>query len=317
MRLGITGANGFLGKHLLTACLSNEMHVDAFVRLNADLTGIEEHANLTVHKLDYNDLDTCLSKLEKKQGSFDFFIHNAAITVSLRREEYFAINSDLTTEVLDAIQSSQVLNRGKFVLISSYAANGPFGSIGPVSDYGRSKLEAEKKVEKSGLNNLIVRPTGIYGPGDSAFLPLFKLARKGVYPLSAPKSQKVTMIHGEDLASGIVSAMRSETGILHFYDGNIYDHIALRESLELVFNRKIRFIKFPAVVALVSLRLANIFDKILKKRPSLTAEKFEEISRDWNLIDDESLRHASIPSKFDLKSGFQNTYLDYKSKKLL
>lgn len=313
MRIGITGANGFLGKHLITSCIAADLQVEAFVRPSANISEIADHKNLTIHKVDYKELGSYL----KRVAPLDYFIHNAAVTVSLNQAEYFSVNTTLTAEVLDALKSSKALSNGKFVLISSYAANGPLNAGGPVSDYGRSKLQAEEKIQEYGLNHLIVRPTGIYGPGDAAFLPLFKLAKRGVYPLSAPQTQKVTMIHGLDLAKGIVSSMKDMSGVLHFSDGNTYSHQDLRSSLQKVFKRKVRNIKLPKSLAILSLKVANLFDKILRERPSLTAEKFDEISQDWNLIDDEQLKHANIKCEFDIDSGFQDTYLDYKKKNLL
>ncbi len=52
---------------------------------------------------------------------------------------------------------------------------------GPIEHYGESKLEAERVVEEEsgGVPWTIVRPSGVYGPGDVDSLHLFKSAQTG------------------------------------------------------------------------------------------------------------------------------------------
>ena len=54
----------------------------------------------------------------------------------------------------------------------------------PINDYGESKRRSEEVVKGiAGLEWTIVRPTLVYGPRDRLFLPLFKLARRGIFPI--------------------------------------------------------------------------------------------------------------------------------------
>lgn len=186
----------------------------------------------------------------------------------------------------------------------------------PVSNYGRSKLEAEEVVEKSGFPYVMFRPTGIYGAGDVAFLPLFKLASRGLYPLTSNK-QKMSMIHAKDLAHLIVKESANAEGIIHTNDGHTYLHQDFIDTLQKVTGKKIRKIPTPTWVSKFSLGLSDLWHRVIKKRPGLTLEKFQEISMDWHLHEDSALRFSKVPCEISLEEGFQDAYNFYTSKKLV
>jgi nucleoside-diphosphate-sugar epimerase len=52
----------------------------------------------------------------------------------------------------------------------------------------------------------ILRPTSVFGPRDRAFLPLFKLAARGVFLLPVDPQLPVTFLYVEDLARAVVLA---------------------------------------------------------------------------------------------------------------
>ena len=60
----------------------------------------------------------------------------------------------------------------------------------------------------------ILRPPAVYGPRDLAFLKLFKMALKGSIPHIRGPRQEISLVHGDDLARGIIEAADSEkTGV--------------------------------------------------------------------------------------------------------
>lgn len=318
MNVAITGANGFLGSYIVKEFLDSGYTVIALVRKGANLELLPDNASLKIENIQYQqDLSEQLSSLKSKYGELTYFIHNAGVTVSLDNEEYFKINGGLTQKILDAlVQSGWLPTSSKLIYVSSMAAQGPFGVGKPVSNYGRSKREGEKVIAKGPYPYLMPRPTGIYGAGDVAFLPLFKLASKGLYPLTN-KKQKVSMIHAKDLARIIREEANSSEGIIHTNDGNTYLHDDFIRELQEVTGKKIRKIPTPTWLSKISLGLSDIWHRIIKKRPGLTLEKFQEISMDWHLHEDPALTFSKIPAKISLKEGFQDAYNYYKTKNLL
>lgn len=316
MKAIITGANGFFGSHLVKECLKQQIEVHALLRKNANTSLLPSSDHLTTHTIDYrSSLTPQLSQLKDKIGSVDFFMHNAGLTVSLNNDDYYQVNRELTKTLLDSINESEIIKSGIFVYTSSYAAHGPIGFEAPVSHYGRSKLQAEEAVRKQTSKHLIVRPTAIYGAGDTAFLPLFKSAKKGIYPITNSK-QKMTMIHGADLARMVVQDMQTSTGTLHYNDGNTYLHQDFIKVFEDVYQKKIRTIPLPSWLAKFSIGASDIWNKLLKKRPGITLEKFEEISQDWNL-QDLNISHSSVNAPTSLREGFDDALNFYKRNNLI
>ncbi|SNS60150.1 Nucleoside-diphosphate-sugar epimerase [Ekhidna lutea] len=317
MKIAITGANGFLGSYLVKECLHRQMEVYALIRSGANTSLLPDHENLNIETIDYRgDIATQLSKIKERSGHVDYFIHNAGMTVSLKAEEYYSVNVGLTTAICDALRQSELLKPvGVFVYTSSYAAHGPANTKAPVSHYGHSKLQAEQIIQERMKNYLLVRPTAIYGAGDEAFLPLFKGAKMGIYPVT-DNDQRMSMIHGADLARMTIQDMQSERGPLHYNDGNTYLHQDFIEIFQKLFGKKVRKIPLPKWLAKLSMGSSDIWHKIINKRPGITLEKFDEISQHWDLHTTD-LKHSSVKPEISLSEGFENALRYYQENNLI
>lgn len=317
MKVAITGANGFLGSYLVKECLRQKMEVHAFIRTNANTAFLPKDENLTIHNLNYREkLSEQFQLIKETIGVLDYFIHNAGMTVSLRNEEYYQVNVGITTSIIEAIQNSSLLkSTGRFVYTSSYAAQGPATINQPVSHYGSSKLQAEKVIQEKMSDYLLVRPTAIYGAGDEAFLPLFKGAKMGIYPVTDSK-QRMSMIHAGDLARMMVTDMQSAPGILHYNDGNTYLHQDFIEIFQELFNKKVRKFPLPKWLAKLSMGSSDIWHKLVNKRPGITLEKFDEISQHWDLHTTD-LRHSTVKPQISLREGFKDALKYYQENNLI
>lgn len=318
MKVALTGSNGFLGSHIVSAFLADGHEVIALVRPSADTSTLSAHEKLTIEEVDYrNNLGQQFANFKERVGELDLFIHNAGVTVSLNPKEYFEINTDLTREIVKAVEACHwVSNSGKLVHVSSLTAQGPIGINKPVSKYGESKLRGESFFKESKYEHLIVRPTAIYGAGDYAFLPLIKGANGKVYPLTNSQ-QKMSMIHGKDLANMILKESKSSTGTLHAADGKTYLHSDFVAALSKVLDKKIYTIPVPAVLSKLILGLSDVWHRLISKRPSITKEKFLEISMDWNQHEYGEIPYSKVPCKISLEEGFKDAYDFYRAKKLI
>ncbi len=318
MKIALTGSNGFLGSHIVKAFLNDDHEIIALVRPVADISSLPKHKFLHIQALDYQgDLQEQFDDLKNEFGILDLFVHNAGVTVSLNPSEYFEINTDLTGKIIHAVKATNWMkNEGKLVYVSSLTAQGPIGLDKPVSKYGESKLKAEGFFKKSKYKHLIIRPTAIYGAGDYAFLPLVKGANGKVYPLTN-KHQKMSMIHGADLARMILIESQNSTGTLHAADGVTYLHSDFIEALSKVLDKKIFAIPIPVFLSKIILEVSDIWHRLTNRRPSITKEKFLEITMDWNQQEYNEIPFSEVPCKISLEEGFRDAYNFYKEKRLI
>lgn len=189
MKVFITGANGFVGKALITTLKAKQIDFTAGERsLYGDFC---EQKN-------WNEL----------LAGHDVVVHLAA-RVHVMEEvtsdplsEFRKMNVEATVSLARAARDSGVK---RFIFVSSVKVNGeetqdaPFRETdpaAPLDPYGISKMEAETellKLHQSGaFEVVIIRPPLIYGPGVKAnFEKLFWLVKKDLpLPFGAVKNKR-------------------------------------------------------------------------------------------------------------------------------
>lgn len=114
MRILVTGANGFIGKNLISHL--NEME------------------NIEVISFDKND---DFKKIEKNIDSIDFIFHLAGINRPIDVKEFYEGNTDLTKKIVDLIKNKNI----PIIITSSIQAIKD-------NDYGKSKKLAEDYIKK-------------------------------------------------------------------------------------------------------------------------------------------------------------------------
>jgi|JI10StandDraft_1071094.scaffolds.fasta_scaffold198221_2 nucleoside-diphosphate-sugar epimerase len=184
--LAVTGGTGFVGSHLLRIAHENGVTVRALARSpQPALPGVTwVHGSLS-------DRDGLARLVE---GS-DAVLHIAGVINARTRAEFDAGNVAGTAALLDAAKAAGV---GRFVHVSSLAAREPGLSV-----YGASKAAAEALVTASGLDWDVIRPPGVYGPGDRETLALFRMVNSGVALL--PTRGRLSMIEVGDLSRALLA----------------------------------------------------------------------------------------------------------------
>lgn len=213
MKAFVTGGTGFVGSHLVDALLARGDDVTCLVRTPAKLMRLFPNDPPHLVQGDLNNEQAILTGLE----GADIVYHVAGATAARDRNEFFAINAEGTRLVADA--ATHAAPDARFIYVSSLAAAGP-SSPGrpltenarprPVSAYGASKLAGEDAVRRTSLRWTVVRPPAVYGPRDTQFARMFKLARWGVIPLVGGTGQELSLIYVADLVSAIVALAARE-----------------------------------------------------------------------------------------------------------
>ncbi len=217
----VTGANGFIGQRLTEMLLQEGFHIRC-VDIRPPRPEIKKDARVEHYVIDCAD-SQCLEKSGILNGA-DYVFHLAAVTKGADYETFYKGNVLPTKSLLQALLDSKI-RLHRFVFVSTQAAAGPARDLThpiaesdephPNEDYSATKLEAENVVRQFGkkIPFTIIRPSCVYGPGDIDFLNIFKQIKFHVNVYPGYRKKWISIIYVDDLARGIVCAVRNEATI--------------------------------------------------------------------------------------------------------
>jgi nucleoside-diphosphate-sugar epimerase len=214
--VSLTGATGFLGQHIAQAFRAEGWRVRAIVR-PGNAKAVPEAAEAREGEL----LDA--AALARAFDGSDVVVHAAGLVRARSARQLDLVNVVGTRAVVDAANAVGA----RLVHVSSLAALGPgtprrpvreADTPKPVNAYGRSKLAGEAMVQQHArVPWMILRPSAVYGPADRGFLPLVRLARRGLFPLAAPGAMPFTFVYAADVAEAVrQAAVSNESGLAVF-----------------------------------------------------------------------------------------------------
>jgi nucleoside-diphosphate-sugar epimerase len=214
-RILITGATGFVGRHLCRRLLHEGCKIRAVVRSAEAAASLPQSLEHVVIR------DVAASPdWSEALRNVDVVIHLVARAHVIKEteadplESYRKINVCVTEGLLEACHRAGVR---RVVFLSSIGVLGrgadmPYRETDqcqPEDDYAKSKLEAEHLVAGFGregyLETVVLRPPLVYGPGVGGnFLRILKLLRRGVpLPLGRVNNAR-SMIFVDNLTDAIV-----------------------------------------------------------------------------------------------------------------
>ena len=223
----VTGATGFLGRHLVRRLIELGQPVRATGRnLTLGLQLQAEGADF--RPVDLRDLPGLMTAMEGVKA----VVHGGALSsVWGRKRDFHAINVGGTENVIAACLAHGVK---RLVYISSPSvmtrsvAQWNLTETEPLPDkhvsvYSETKRLGEDRVRQvaegtPGLETVILRPKAIYGPGDTTIFPrLIKSAEKGRLPIIGDGNTVTNLTHVRDVVAAILLALKSEKAV-----GNVY-----------------------------------------------------------------------------------------------
>lgn len=316
----ITGASGFLGFHLIEAALEKNLDVYAGIRKSSDIKHLS-HLPISFINLDLSNLNNLTEIISKNQ--YDYIIHAAGITKAKTQIHYNVVNADYTYNLALAVKHSGIALK-KFIFISSLAALGPLENIegiinestkpSPVTDYGRSKLLSETKLQQLPMPLVILRPTAIYGPREKDLFLLFKFVKRGYEMYIGKVSQRLSFVYAKDMADVTINALDNpNNGSYNISDGNSYNRYDFAKYLKLIMKKKtIKFYLPYSLVKLIGITLEKIGD-LFNKTPVINEDKLNEITgRNWVCSIEKAKNELNFKPLFNLETGLVKTLQWYK-----
>lgn len=317
----VTGANGFIGSHLVRYLLelkkkeSGMEEIVCMVRSTGNLSNLK---GLDV-KLVIGDLRDPDSLVPAVKGAV-YIYHLGAELYTISRKRFLDANAVGTENLMKTAAAHAKNSLKRFLLVSSQAAAGPAPDKEPITEkdepgppvswYAESKQEAEKIAQKfmAEFPITIVRPSGVYGPRDPAYPPAFKAARMHIRPTLGLKRRYSNMVFAPDLVEGMVAASRhpDTVGETYFLTDPVNYSV---NDIGKVFGKAVGKpfgIRLP--IPFFMLRTAAIFAELfylfIRRKPSPSRDKVRDMSQVYWLCSPKKAReHFGWETKTSLLDG--------------
>ena len=311
----ITGASGFIGSRLRDALLASGSDVVAIRRPGSP----PSKAGRSV-QADYANV----AELERVVATEkpDYVLHVAGVTKGTSYEDFRLGNVMPTRNLLGALHR-QHPDTKRFVLVSSLASYGPSATSAPhreadprrpIEYYGRSKLEAEEVVEEEsgGIPWTILRPSGVYGPGDVDYFNLFKSAMRGWNVFFGNRNRCMSIIYVDDCVRGTLMAAQHENSVGKGYfltnDEQVTWEQFQSEVLQVV-DRRVRTLDLPEQLVSIAALGGELASRIDRKPRLFNLQKAKMGAQQaWTCVGGAARTDFGFSADVDLVEGIRRTH---------
>ncbi len=265
MRILVTGATGFLGRHLVAALRADGRHVRALGRSES---GCRELAadGVEVVRADLRDAAAVAAAC----AAMDVVHHVGALSAPWGRvADFQAINVGGTANVIAGCRKHRV-SRLVFVSSPSVVFDGrdhtniteavPYPRH-HLAAYSHSKRLAEDLVNaagRAGQETVILRPKALFGPGDTSLLPrVLELAQAGRLPQIGDGTNRVDLTYVDNVVHAQMLAAVSPRAVGKTYHITNGEHVAVWDLIRLILRRfgldtKLRHLPYRAAYSLAA-----------------------------------------------------------------
>jgi nucleoside-diphosphate-sugar epimerase len=299
----VTGANGFLGREIVSQLSASGITVRA-----TDLD-----ANGAVSGIYYQKADvTQAGGLSRMIDGVAVVIHAAGLAHVFSphigtAENYRHINEIGTLNMASAAAEKGVEH---FILISSVSVYGPFtkgiygenSPLNPVGSYALSKLNAERRArevaEKSGMSLTILRLSTLYGEGDPGNIGrLMHRLDRGTFFWIGNGSNRKSLLYKSDAARACLAVVsRRATGLsIYNVSGPACTMRDIVDDLMTALGKRPLIIRIPAPIAMRASKFLSRLGNDRLCRLHATMEKWlAEDAYDTSCIEGDYGFHAQV-----------------------
>lgn len=281
MTVLVTGATGFLGRHVVQQLLETNHEVRAMVRR----PGSESVFSTPPTDVCYGNVTDPDAVVEACRGISEVIHLVAVIRGGLR--QFDAINRQGTANVVAAAKEAGSVRR--FVHLSALGA-----ANAPRLRYLHSKWLGEQEVINSGLPHTIIRPSLIFGPGDEFTNAVAALVRSSpITPVIGSGNNRLQPIHVEDVARCVGLSLSGNTRGNRTVAIGGPDQLSYNEILRIV-ARTMGRRRLRINVPIWKMRLPIAMMEMLTPRPPINRAMLQLIT----------LRNVAEPGSVDRVFGF-------------
>jgi nucleoside-diphosphate-sugar epimerase len=311
--VAITGATGFIGRHVAAELAARGMAVTSVVRPGSRHT--PPPGSTVVHA----PLEA--AALRSAFSGKDAVVHLAGVVSAVDAKMYFDVNTEGTRAAAEAAREAGA----RLLHVSSLAAAGPASAAAParetdppkpITPYGLSKLESERIVTGiPGLRSIILRPGVVYGPTDRAVFPLFRAAQAGVLPLVGRPGAAYAFVHVDDVVRTIVAAVEKTdvSGAVFVAHETPVTALDLIEAIAAAVGRKSRVVRIPMPLTHALALAGDVAGWVLRKPMTLNSWRYAEMAAEGFVCRVDRMRDdLGVVAGVGLREGMARTAAWYR-----
>lgn len=343
MKVLVTGASGFIGSFMVSDGLERGYEMWAGMRHSSSKQYLTD-SRIRFAELDLSHPDTLRTQLlryKQEMGGtgWDYVIHAAGATKSLKREGFFRTNTEGTKNIVSALRECGMMPR-RFVFVSSLSIFGAIredkiGTDGsaqlyapitakdtprPNTAYGESKLAAENWLcAQTDVPWVILRPTGVYGPRERDYFLMAQSIKQHVDFAVGYQPQEITFVYMMDVVqAAFLACERSEADVLHhayfLSDGKSYNSRAFSDLLQKeIGTRFVLHIKAPLWFLRLICAVNGTVCRWMGKLTTLNMDKYHILAqRNWNCDIEPARRELGYEPQWNLEDGVRESVKWYK-----
>jgi uncharacterized protein YbjT (DUF2867 family) len=209
MKIAVTGANGFVGRHLVARLQLRRHEVRALI---SERPGSERElpgggAGMDVRRADVRRPQTLRGAFD----GMDALVHTVAVPTE-RKQRFAEVNVAGVAHVVEEARRAGV---ARIVHMSAIGAD-------PASPYPylRSKGRGQALVTGAGIPYVVLRPSLLFGEGDDFFPRLRFSLNFPIVPVPGDGKARFQPVHVDDIAQALVAALeRSDLSGAHEVGG--------------------------------------------------------------------------------------------------
>jgi nucleoside-diphosphate-sugar epimerase len=320
-KIVITGASGFLGRHLCKQFVELGYHVRAIYRR---AQAPDELMQLSTRGLELVNLNLQLpSAADSVCQGMDIVLHSAALAYDWGPYDlYKQANIDVTEMLLD---SAERMGCQDFIFISSAAVHG----FGPHEDttedgpfyplhypYPITKLIAEKSVltrNRPGFRTVAIRPCNVYGPGDvTSTYTMYQTILSGSFGYIGSGKAYTCPIYIDDLCKGVQLVVESDKlggEAIILSDGTKVSWRDYTKTMFEAIGSLKKPVSLPRPLAFTAAGVLTLGAYLIhsKKAPPLTKYRVEQGSTNYHFSNEKAKRVLGFSPKVFYQEGLKRT----------
>ncbi len=322
----VTGATGFTGGALCRRLVRDGHRVRGLSLPGIDTAGLAK-AGVEMVTGDLREKNT----LGPAVSGTDLVYHIAAVyrEEGIPKKTFWDVNVEGTRNLLDTALECGVK---RVVHCSTVGVQGeithpPAAETAPYNPgdyYQKSKMEGELLAldyfRNKSLPGVVFRPVGIYGPGDTRFLKLFRFIQKGTFRMFGSGEVLYHLTYIDDLVDGILLA-----GETPGVEGEVFtlagpEYGTLNEQVALiakVLGVRVALKKYPVWPLWTAGLLCEIVCRPLRINPPVYRRRVDFFIKDRAFDITKARTMLKYTPKIGLEEGLSRTAEWYKSQGLI